>query len=158
MKKNLKVLLLFVLIFMETLQLIVIIGLSSFFTGTKPFDGEIPEGEPYTYSVGGTEFEIKLEHKDVLKLRRFLDDFSLIAPTSRRIFHSTLRNTLNVYMPDGSKHSITFKGYKEIFGYKIGFLDYDGQEYLVDYWILKYGDDLCSPYREEYYIDFKLRN
>lgn len=124
--------------------------LVGYFDREKPFDNILPDGTPYTYSVGLTEFEIELEYRDALKLRRFLYEFTLISKTPERIFNLGRHNTLNVYMPNGDKHSIVFKGSKEIMGFPIGIIDYNGVEYFVDHWLYEYGELFCSSYHDEY--------
>ena len=139
-----------ILVVIEVLQLGLICILIIFYTRDKPFENIIPNGNPYTYSVGKTEFEIELEYNDALKLRKFLDEFSLITKTPNDIFNLGRHNILNVYMPNGEKHSIVFMGSKEVFGFPIGIVEYNSEEYVVEYWLYEYGELFCSPYYDKY--------
>lgn len=138
------------LVVVEIIQLIIFFGLHSVFKGTQPFRDMYPEG-PYTYSAYNTEFELELEYEDGLRLRRLFENLTLRMPTPCTLYpFITQRNTLNVYRANGEKHSITFKGKKEILGCLVGIVEYDGVEYIVDYWLYKYGVDFCDPYHDEF--------
>lgn len=157
MKKSHKIPLFVFCICLEFLQLLIVFSSIAFFTATHPITAEMLieaenySKEPYTYSVKSKTYETPFEYNERSTLRKFLLNLTLIAPTPHNVFSAGNRNTINIYM-NGIKHSITFKGYKSIFGYKIGFVDYDGQEYIVDNWINEYGNLLCYPYRQQILI------
>ncbi len=152
MKKSLKILLI-VLITVEVIQLVLqigaIAGLNTLFGVTVPFDS-LPEGERYTFSVTKTDYEAELSEKDADKFRELLADCTFLVRPPLRISHAYARETLNITMPDGGTHSLTFLTAETVLGHEVGLVEYDGQEYFVDFWLYRYGRLLCAPYYEDY--------
>lgn len=148
MKKK-HIIILIISITANAVMLCMICFLVSFFTRERPFEDILPADTPYTYSVSNTDYEVDFKYKDALKVRKYFYNFTLIAKTPKKIFNTAHRDTLNVYLDNGDKHSIVIMGSKEILGFPVGVIEYNGVQYFVDEWLYKYGELLCSTYHDE---------
>ncbi len=155
MKKSLKIFLIILAVVELTqlgIQLTVIFGISTYFNISNPLAGEPSEIEKYTFSLPYVEYEVELEHEDTKKVHSYLSEFTLIMPTLRDYNRMGGQGpyTLNLYMTNGEKHTISFQASEEFHGINVGVISYDGQDYFVDYWMYVYGKSLCEPYQEKY--------
>ena len=134
-----------ILLFIETCTLVFLL---SYCLERRPLTGRLPNIERITFSIGSKE-EVEITEQDVVKLRSPLDKFCFFGATRVRQKDNTSQETLHLYMNGEEKHTIVFEGYGRFLWFTVGLVNYDGQEYYCDRWMVEHFKSMLQDYRRK---------
>ena len=98
------------------------------------------------YSLSGTDKEFKIREADVIAMRKHLMKLVLIRPVNGH-FPRNARDTLTLTEKDGTVHSITLLREQSKISGRVGYINYNGKDYLVDCWMFELFEHMLRDYR-----------
>ena len=113
---------------------------------TEPFADMILRMDKITYSSGSHETEKDLKERDIADLRGSLREINFYGPCIKRHFRAN-KEALHIYTNEGEIHTIVFEGYVGMLGYTVGVVEYDGEEYFCDEWLVRHYKDITKAFK-----------
>ncbi|MBR4205054.1 MAG: hypothetical protein IKQ92_06230 [Clostridia bacterium] len=114
---------------------IMLIFLCVHYEKNEPFANIIESISKITYSSGSHDREKELKEKDIINIRDSLLKTNLYGPCLKRYFRGN-KEALHIYIGKENIHTIVFEGTIDIFGFIVGVVEYDGEEYFCDEWLI----------------------
>ena len=100
------------------------------------------------YSLSGTDQAFEIREADLIAMRKHLMKLVLIRPVNGH-FPRNARDTLTLTEKDGTVHSITLLREQSKFSGRVGYINYNGKDYLVDCWMFELFEHMLREYRLE---------
>ena len=98
------------------------------------------------YTLTGTDREFEIREADLSAMRKFLIRLELIRPVNEH-FPRNARDMLTLTEKDGTVHAITLLREREKMSGRVGYVNYNGKDYLVDSWMYELFEHMLREYR-----------
>lgn len=125
----------------------ILVWLACFPHGQTPLANAFRE-EPLSvvYTLTGTDQEFEIREADLIAMRKSLIRLELIRPVNEH-FPRNARDMLNLTEKDGTVHSITLLRERQKMSGRVGYVNYNGKDYLVDCWMYELFEHMLREYR-----------
>jgi hypothetical protein len=125
----------------------VLVWLVCFPHGQTPLADAFRE-EPLSvvYTLTGTDKSFEIREADLIAMRKPLMKLELIRPVNEH-FPRNARDMLTLTEKDGTVHAITLLRERDKMSGWVGYVNYNGKDYLVDCWMYELFEHMLKEYR-----------